>query len=255
MTVSETFIAAINREELLQHVKPDEISLGVTEQGPSISKSERRMFGTIRHLRALHDALAELLAREERSERVAVASTFSAQGLKIFVAADHNKDLDILTGHLRNVWDALRNVKARNSLSESKIRTPRTEVGLRKLVYEYSWKKHVQRFKQYKVPKISTFFTEVLEKKRDVMAARGEPRAAFILEGELKALQDLRSVCEIMDKYDSGSTPSRDELHVLVTSILLLNHRLKQLDDDVFSRWGATCTCRAIFCSFRYCDI
>lgn len=249
MAPSETMIAAINRKVLLQHATEDHRPLGLVPKTlltQSKSSSSRRIADK-RHERsiALHDALAELLVDEERPESVAIASSFSAQGLKIFIASDKNKDLDLLQTRLRQLWNRLREVKRiycgidRSNPEEIQgIREKQKE--FRRFIYEYSWTKLVQRCEKYKDSCFPRFFEEVLDKSNEVIESLQGFRYSYVLTEELEAIGCLREVCQLTDGCKTEDVPGVDGLNNVVLSIMRLN-RLISGKKDAVDRWGFVC--------------
>lgn len=270
MSLSETLIAAINRRVLLSHVYVGQPSQARIKKY-RLSKSERRMLEERERTEALHDALAEILVRDDQSERVAVGTELAAHGLKIFIAADQNKDLDILGRQLRDIWGRFRDIKAAScdpdSPDELRDEMYRKYVELRSLAYGYSWKKHVRWYNQYRDSIRPLLSMGIPKGETSPAGERDGPRESNILEGGeggTNAVRLLQASCKIMDKYSSGDIPDISTLNELAQIILLLNQWVRtseELEENpcILSRWATLCACSSgsyeIICSRILCRL
>ncbi|KAL5480787.1 hypothetical protein ACEPAI_9727 [Sanghuangporus weigelae] len=249
MTLSETIIAAISQSVLCSYPWNKTVNISVAEKMVAETMQAPYalpIFGRNRirsHERAitLHDALAELLVREDQSGAVAIGSALSAHGLIIFVASDENKELDLIAEHLRKVWTSLQQIlrnrddPPRVSTGEFSERSKR-ELELRRLVYQYSWNKHMQRYNNYKDPDLPRFFDEVLNQSLHVTDSPSDD-GTYIHPSEMEAIRRFGAVCRFMDRCESANALDSVGLDDYILNTVHLVHQVKTIKQDAIIRW------------------
>ncbi|KAL5480788.1 hypothetical protein ACEPAI_9728 [Sanghuangporus weigelae] len=170
---------------------------------------------------AFHDALARLLINEPKSQVVAVASSLGPTNFNIYVSSNANKGIETMGTHLQALWTLLRETGGIESPEFAKER-----LELRRVVYNYSWKKHHKRYEKYRRgAKLEKFFAS-----NSVQA---------LPDDQCNILRSLKEVCSVTEQYKEQK--SDDNLRELAKHLGTLDSLLRsiKISNEVDNSWNA----------------